>query len=66
MSLPLDGIRVLDLGSVGPAARASRILADYGADVIKVGAVPRAGSVQITPHSPRIPWRMETWPVLAA
>ncbi len=45
----LDGIRVLDLASVGPAARASRALADYGAEVIKVGAVPRAGAVQIVP-----------------
>jgi alpha-methylacyl-CoA racemase len=45
----LDGVRVLDLASVGPGARASRILADYGADVVKVGAVPRAGSVQIVP-----------------
>jgi alpha-methylacyl-CoA racemase len=45
----LDGVRVLDLGSVGPAARASRILADYGASVTKVGAVPRAGAVQIVP-----------------
>jgi alpha-methylacyl-CoA racemase len=45
----LDGIRVLDLASVGPGARASRILADYGADLVKVGAVPRAGAVQIVP-----------------
>ena len=45
----LDGVRVLDLASVGPGARASRILADYGASVVKVGAVPRAGGVQITP-----------------
>ncbi len=45
----LEGVRVLDLASVGPAARASRTLADYGAEVIKVGAVPRAGSVQIVP-----------------
>lgn len=45
----LDGVRVLDLASVGPGARASRILADYGASVTKVGAVPRAGAVQITP-----------------
>lgn len=45
----LDGVRVLDLASVGPGARASRVLADYGAEVIKVGAVPRAGAVQITP-----------------
>lgn len=53
MSMPttpaLDGVRVLDLASVGPGARASRILADYGASVTKVGAVPRAGAVQITP-----------------
>lgn len=45
----LEGITVLDLASVGPAARASRILSDYGATVIKVGAVPRAGAVQIIP-----------------
>lgn len=49
MSGALDGVRVLDLASVGPGARASRMLADYGAQVIKVGAVPRAGAVQITP-----------------
>ena len=45
----LDGITVLDLASVGPAARASRWLADYGADVVKVGPVPKHGSVQIVP-----------------
>ncbi len=54
----LDGITVLDFASVGPAARASRMLADYGARVIKLGAVPRpsgkargdrTGGVQITP-----------------
>jgi alpha-methylacyl-CoA racemase len=45
----LDGIVVLDLASVGPAARASRWLADYGATVVKVGPVPKHGGVQITP-----------------
>jgi alpha-methylacyl-CoA racemase len=45
----LDGITVLDLASVGPAARASRWLADYGASVVKIGAVPSAGNVQIIP-----------------
>ena len=45
----LEGIRVLDLASVGPGARASRTLADYGAQVVKVGAVPRSGAVQIVP-----------------
>lgn len=45
----LDGITVLDLASVGPAARASSWLADFGARVVKVGPVPRDGAVQITP-----------------
>jgi alpha-methylacyl-CoA racemase len=45
----LDGITVLDLASVGPAARAARWLADWGADVVKVGPVPKDDGVQITP-----------------
>ena len=45
----LHGITVLDLASVGPAARASRWLADYGADVVKVGPVPAQQGVQIVP-----------------
>ena len=46
---PLSGITVLDLASVGPAARASGWLADYGAGVVKVGPVPSKSGVQITP-----------------
>ena len=45
----LDGLRVLDLASVGPAARATRLLADYGADVVKVGPVPRRAGVAVVP-----------------
>ena len=45
----LDGITVLDLASVGPAARASRWLSDYGAHVVKVGPVPNQQGVQIVP-----------------
>jgi alpha-methylacyl-CoA racemase len=45
----LENIRVLDLSSVGPASRASRWLADYGADVIKVAPVAKDGGVQIEP-----------------
>jgi alpha-methylacyl-CoA racemase len=45
----LDGITVLDLASVGPAARASRWLADYGATVVKVGPVAAHAGVQIAP-----------------
>ncbi len=40
---------MLDLASVGPAARTSRWLADYGATVVKVGPTPKQGGVQITP-----------------
>ena len=45
----LDGVVVLDLSTVGPGSRCTRILADYGALVVKVGAVPKAGAKQTTP-----------------
>jgi alpha-methylacyl-CoA racemase len=40
---PLAGTIVLDLSSVGPASRATRILADYGASVVKVAPPPDRG-----------------------
>jgi len=46
---PLGGITVLDLASVGPAARCTRLLADYGAKVVKVGPVPADAGAQIAP-----------------
>jgi alpha-methylacyl-CoA racemase len=45
----LDGVTVLDCSSVGPASRCSRILADYGALVVKVGPTPAKSGVQIQP-----------------
>ena len=45
----LAGVRVLDLASVGPAARATRLLADYGAKVVKLGPVPRRAGVATVP-----------------
>lgn len=45
----LAGVTVLDFSTVGPAARCARILADYGARVVKIGAPPRKGGVQIEP-----------------
>ncbi|HEV7524282.1 MAG TPA: CaiB/BaiF CoA-transferase family protein [Acidimicrobiia bacterium] len=45
----LEGMTVLDLASVGPAARTSRWLADYGARVVKVGPPPKQSGVQIVP-----------------
>ncbi len=46
---PLAGVVVLDLSSVGPAARCTRLLADYGATVVKVAAVPGQGPAQVAP-----------------
>lgn len=40
---------MLDLSAVGPAARATRLLADYGADVIKLGPVPSRAAVAVVP-----------------
>ncbi len=45
----LDGVTVLDLASVGPAARASRMLADFGARVVKIAPTSRKGAKQIQP-----------------
>src|SRR3989440_11885517 len=36
MSLPLDGIQILDVSRLLPGAYASQMLADFGADVVKV------------------------------
>ncbi len=45
----LGGLTVLDLSTVGPGTRCTRILADYGARVIKIGAPPRRAGVQVEP-----------------
>jgi alpha-methylacyl-CoA racemase len=45
----LAGITVLDLSTVGPASRCTRLLADYGARVVKVGPVPGADASPIEP-----------------
>jgi alpha-methylacyl-CoA racemase len=46
---PLAGTVVLDFSTVGPATRCSRLLADYGARVVKIGAPPKAGATPIVP-----------------
>ncbi|HWF16930.1 MAG TPA: CoA transferase [Acidimicrobiales bacterium] len=45
----LGGVTVLDLSTVGPAARCTRLLADYGARVVKFGPVPSADASPIQP-----------------
>ncbi|HUC35835.1 MAG TPA: CaiB/BaiF CoA-transferase family protein [Acidimicrobiales bacterium] len=47
---PLEGTSVLDLSSVGPASRATRLLADYGARVVKIAPPPgRAAALPVPP-----------------
>ncbi|MEM7412732.1 MAG: CaiB/BaiF CoA-transferase family protein [Myxococcota bacterium] len=46
---PLDGVTVLDLSTVGPGTRCTRILADYGAEVVKVGVPPKKSGLQTQP-----------------
>ncbi|MBN9102405.1 MAG: CoA transferase [Pseudonocardia sp.] len=42
---PLDGLRVVELGGIGPVPHAAMVLGDLGADVVRV---QRAGGYQIT------------------
>jgi len=46
---PLEGVTVLDFSTVGPATRCARVLADYGALVIKVGVPPKKLGLQTQP-----------------
>jgi alpha-methylacyl-CoA racemase len=46
---PLSGVTVLDLSTFGPGPRCTRLLADYGAQVVKVGPVPSPG---VAPNEP--------------
>src|ERR1700689_2198564 len=43
MSGPLTGFRILELGAIGPVPFAGALLADLGADVVRVDRIPRPG-----------------------
>ncbi|MDO8769251.1 MAG: CaiB/BaiF CoA-transferase family protein [Burkholderiaceae bacterium] len=49
MTGPLNGFRVLELAAIGPAPFAGALLADMGADVVRVDRLPTPGVAQETP-----------------
>lgn len=53
MSQPLSGVRILDLSRLLPGAYASQMMADFGADVVKVEE-PASGDYgrYMSPHGP--------------
>lgn len=47
--LPLEGVRILDLARLGPGPHSSQILADFGADVIKLEPPSKGGKELVVP-----------------
>lgn len=62
---PLAGVRVLDLSSVVFGPLASQVLADYGAEVIKIEP-PGGDSTRYTGPQPSPAWRPSSWAATAA
>ena len=49
MTGPLSGVRVVEMGGIGPAPFAGGMLGDLGADVIRIDRIPRPGAQPETP-----------------
>src|SRR5579883_375763 len=54
-SLPLAGVRVVDFSWIVAGPQATRILADFGADVIRVEYAGRIDSMRIGMRDPNLP-----------
>lgn len=60
-AMPLEGIRILDLSTILAAPLATTLLADFGADVVKVEAPAGGDSVRNYPpvvDGQSLPWRV--------
>jgi alpha-methylacyl-CoA racemase len=63
MSGPLTGIRVLELGGIGPGPHAAMVLADLGADVVRVDRP--SGGLAIVPPGQR-DWQLRNRRLVSA
>lgn len=52
-TLPLDGVKILDLARLGPGPHSSQILADFGADIIKLEPPSKGGKELAVPDAIR-------------
>lgn len=55
MSGPLTGVKVIELGGIGPGPHAGMMLADLGADVVRVRRPSRSGRSDGGPHGLPMP-----------
>jgi alpha-methylacyl-CoA racemase len=46
---PLSGLRVVEMGGIGPAPFAGALLGDLGADVLRIDRIPKPGAEPETP-----------------
>ena len=51
---PLDGVRVIEIASLAPAPFGCMVLADLGADVLRVDRADRSGPEARTPVDPLV------------
>lgn len=51
--LPLEGVAILDLARLGPGPHSSQILADFGADIIKLEPPSKGGKELVVPAAIR-------------
>ena len=49
MAGPLEGVRVVELGGIGPAPFCGMVLADLGADVVRINRPSDAGVMRVNP-----------------
>ena len=57
-TLPLEGVKILDLARLGPGPHSSQILADFGADII-VLEPPSKGGRELVVGKPEEPGRRD-------